>query len=371
MTAPALVTRWPSLTARTGTRLETTWPEWFAGLGAPAPLALRFDARAGHDVPDKARLPGWSAAVFHGDRRTNAACDLVTALVLDYDGGTTLEQAAALWGAYSGFIHTTPSHQVEPGVDRFRVILPLHRAVTAAEYPRLWQWARAQAQAAGHTLDDAPKDPARLWFLPAALPEAPYETRLLHGTALDPDAVLQTVPATSGEPTTPGIGYAHRALERACTAICAAPEGTRNATLNKEAFSLAGLVAARALDHDATPAALQAAGRTAGLTESEIRRALESGFRAGAQKPRTVPRSTSGRRSSSPPAPDPTAGPPTFFRLTDYGNAERLVAQHGQDLRFCGALGWLAWDGQRWRRDDTGEVMRRAKPAGRPMSTFR
>src|SRR5439155_14941428 len=154
-------------------------------------------------------------------------------------------------------------------------------------------------------------------------------------------------------------------------AICAAPEGTRNATLNKEAFSLAGLVAARALDHDATPAALQAAGRTAGLTESEIRRALESGFRAGAQKPRTVPRSTSGRRSSSPPAPDPTAGPPTFFRLTDYGNAERLVAQHGQDLRFCGALGWLAWDGQRWRRDDTGEVMRRAKPAGRPMSTFR
>jgi putative DNA primase/helicase len=47
--------------------------------------------------------------------------------------------------------------------------------------------------------------------------------------------------------------------------------------------------------------------------------------------------------------------------LTDYGNAERLVADHGSDLRFAPGFGWFAWDGRRWKRDTDGEVVRRAK----------
>lgn len=47
---------------------------------------------------------------------------------------------------------------------------------------------------------------------------------------------------------------------------------------------------------------------------------------------------------------------------TDYGNAERLVARHGHDLRYCPPLkSWFVWDGRRWQVDDSGEVMRRAK----------
>ena len=50
------------------------------------------------------------------------------------------------------------------------------------------------------------------------------------------------------------------------------------------------------------------------------------------------------------------------LRLTDWGNAERLVALHGGDLRFCDPLGkWLTWDGRRWTADATLEVERRAK----------
>jgi len=45
---------------------------------------------------------------------------------------------------------------------------------------------------------------------------------------------------------------------------------------------------------------------------------------------------------------------------TDLGNAERLADQHGQDLRFSKHLGWLVWDGRRWKIDETGEVQRRA-----------
>lgn len=48
--------------------------------------------------------------------------------------------------------------------------------------------------------------------------------------------------------------------------------------------------------------------------------------------------------------------------LTDLGNARRLVARHGDDIRYCHDWNcWLYFDGTRWKRDDCGEVMRRAK----------
>ncbi len=54
------------------------------------------------------------------------------------------------------------------------------------------------------------------------------------------------------------------------------------------------------------------------------------------------------------------------FNTTDMGNAERLVARHGHDLRYVHAWGkWLEYDGTRWRVDDTGEVRRRAKETTR------
>lgn len=50
------------------------------------------------------------------------------------------------------------------------------------------------------------------------------------------------------------------------------------------------------------------------------------------------------------------------FHLTDLGNAERLVARHGQDLRYCHNWGkWLVWDGRRFAIDETGEPDRRAE----------
>jgi putative DNA primase/helicase len=47
---------------------------------------------------------------------------------------------------------------------------------------------------------------------------------------------------------------------------------------------------------------------------------------------------------------------------TDVGNAQRLVEQHGDELRYCYKWEtWFTWDGQRWGRDETGEIQRRAK----------
>jgi putative DNA primase/helicase len=53
------------------------------------------------------------------------------------------------------------------------------------------------------------------------------------------------------------------------------------------------------------------------------------------------------------------------FPLTDSGNAERLVAMYANELRYATGIGWLVWDGRRWKTDTTGELMRRAKITAR------
>jgi putative DNA primase/helicase len=50
----------------------------------------------------------------------------------------------------------------------------------------------------------------------------------------------------------------------------------------------------------------------------------------------------------------------SLFASTDLGNAERFVDQHGTHVRHNRALGWLAWDGCRWRTDAASEVWQRA-----------
>jgi P4 family phage/plasmid primase-like protien len=42
--------------------------------------------------------------------------------------------------------------------------------------------------------------------------------------------------------------------------------------------------------------------------------------------------------------------------LTDLGNAERFLARHRDTVMHCPQLGWLVWDGMRWKQDDTGQV---------------
>jgi putative DNA primase/helicase len=65
------------------------------------------------------------------------------------------------------------------------------------------------------------------------------------------------------------------------------------------------------------------------------------------------------------PGPVPTG--PDGFHFTDVGNAERLVAAHGDWLRYVATWGrWLTWDGRRWAVDEDGvAVTERAKDVPR------
>jgi putative DNA primase/helicase len=57
-----------------------------------------------------------------------------------------------------------------------------------------------------------------------------------------------------------------------------------------------------------------------------------------------------------------SAPPARGFNLTDLGNAERFVAHHGEDVRYCYQWRrWVVWTGARWERDEVGRVHRLAK----------
>ena len=78
----------------------------------------------------------------------------------------------------------------------------------------------------------------------------------------------------------PGKGYAAAALRRAVEAVGRATPGTRNDTLNREAFGLSRFALSGALDAQSIANALATAGLAAGLAEREVRGTLTSAFRA-------------------------------------------------------------------------------------------
>lgn len=120
-------------------------------------------------------------------------------------------------------------------------------------------------------------------------------------------------PTVVHEPSTPPLDgarqqrYATAALRAELAGLAAAVEGTRNATLNRAAFSLGQLVGAGLLDHDEVAAELERVAADIGLGITEIRRTVASGLSAGLNQPRAIPDPSPPR--AAVPA-DPSLAPP-------------------------------------------------------------
>jgi hypothetical protein len=80
--------------------------------------------------------------------------------------------------------------------------------------------------------------------------------------------------------------YGEAALEQGTVTVANAEKGARNATLFREAVSLAELVGAEVLSQERVWRDLTRAARSAGLRSFEIRVALASAFRRGLRRPR-------------------------------------------------------------------------------------
>jgi hypothetical protein len=99
--------------------------------------------------------------------------------------------------------------------------------------------------------------------------------------------------------------YLEGAVRRAVETVASTPPGDRNATVNREAHSLGGLLA-QGLPRGPVEAALVAAAVAAGLSEREARYTVRGALDDGERNPRPLPRgvSTGGRLPSiAPPAP--------------------------------------------------------------------
>lgn len=365
-----IYTRFSSATQPKGTRVETSWETFVEQFQQPIVRA------------DKLQLPGYSLATFVGDHRSKANVERVTALAFDYDAGTTrFVTAREFWATYSGLTHTTWSHSLEKNGVRFRVLVRISRPMTVAEHEIVHAWLLAQAKAAGHVLDEKTKDPSRFWFAAGiSHDEAPYLCRVLEGTALEVDVVLARAraeqndakkrkpkPSPAPRATTSDLKgrYLDAALRKAIDAVAGAPEGARNNVLNKEAFSLAGLVASGELDEGHVREALLDAADVAGLKPAESRKTIESGLRQGSKKPRQVPE----RSVPVPEAPivqtalealeaeeqietEPSTAPSVATGLfTQLFVSEQFVANRQSDLRFVHERGWICWTGTRWEHD--------------------
>lgn len=179
-----MITRFSRLFDTTARPDSADWSEIFAEFSQP---------RAFLGADDH---PGWSAAEFNPPKRELKNVRCVHAMVLDYDKGTTLEEAEKFWHEYYGLIHTTRRHTA--AAPRFRVILPMTRAVSAFEYVALWQRVRLHAG----KIDEAPKDPSRFWYVPGISDHegAEFKTIELTGAYFDPDEWL-TRPAPAAQAT--------------------------------------------------------------------------------------------------------------------------------------------------------------------------
>ena len=98
-------------------------------------------------------------------------------------------------------------------------------------------------------------------------------------------------------------------------------------------------------------------------TRAEALASVEQAYQHSPREPWPKPRPRVGVKSpvATVPSQHPRAADLAGFRFTDLASAELMTTWHGRDLRYCHVWHkWLAWDGKRWKVDDTGAVVRRA-----------
>jgi putative DNA primase/helicase len=146
-------------------------------------------------------------------------------------------------------------------------------------------------------------------------------------------------------------------LERERPKGSAAPVGERipPGERNKVLASLAGTMRRRGMGEAEILAALQVANdqRCEPPLEAEEVEKIAASVARYEPSDNVVHISANGRGSTQPP-PGNT--------LTDLGNSERFVRDHGETVRYCYPWRtWLVYTGTNWERDEAGRVHRLAK----------
>ena len=129
---------------------------------ALAATLVDFRPNGGSADDDKKAAPCWSPVSYPpGATRRALHVDEVYALVLDYDGERTIDEAVAAWDGYARVVHTSWSHS--PTRHKIRVVLPLAEPIAGGVWRGIY---RAIVESDGGTADSSCIDPSRLYLLP-------------------------------------------------------------------------------------------------------------------------------------------------------------------------------------------------------------
>ncbi len=263
---------------------------------------------------------------FKGRKAANIVrCRAVWA---DFDDGRpdTVDRLIAL--------HTPPSIIVKTSPDNFHAYWPV-TGLTREEFPTLQKRVSAQLGS-----DEKVNDLPRVMRLPGYLHRKtanahPVSLVLLSEKTYSRDELFEQFAAAPIEPREPETAsptsgmnrYAAAALKSACSTIENAAEGSRNDTLNTEAFGIAQLVAGGEIEETEARESLTNAAEHAGLGAAEIAQTLTSAFDAGSKKPRNAPVSESGPlpllRETEGPTPYPMDSLPQLMR-----DAVEAISEH-------------------------------------------
>lgn len=144
--------------------------------------------------------------------------------------------------------------------------------------------------------------------------------------------------------------WARRKLDAAVATIRQAPNGQKHDTLLKMARlggGVSDILGEQTVAHE-----LYAAIEDRADDPRNAAKTIMDGMRYGSMQPLSI---------ATVQARPVNGTDPHYEFCTDLGNAHRLIAQHGADIRFVQEWGWLVWDGLCWAIDQTGGIERRAK----------
>jgi hypothetical protein len=228
----------------------------------------------------KDRAGAWSPATYRNNIRRLDHLERVHALVVDCDQNGARDVAMFLED-HRCYVHSTFSST--PEAPRSRIVFALSEPIDIPTFNRLRGAVVNVLKNHGVVADPNAKDASRLSYVPVVPPGISYEFFEVIGQPLDVRAILQAhpepKPAARVVPSTPltSSRYSSAALRKAVEEVARARLGTRNSTLNREAFGLARLP-------ELTPAEIEAAllgaATAAGLKPGEAIKTIHSALRA-------------------------------------------------------------------------------------------
>ena len=173
--------------------------------GDPVAAARQLAASLAHDARQSVKrdLRLWSPALYRpGARRGSEGVIHISCLVLDYDGGTRIEEASKAWSRWLHVAHSTWSFT--EAHHKFRVVIPLAHPVGVSDWEAVWRWAEARA---GGPVDPSGRGVASTFAIPT-VGALGWPRRCISnpGDLLNPlEEHLVTVPAPPAEGPPPTV----------------------------------------------------------------------------------------------------------------------------------------------------------------------